>query len=165
LPMMLWIIHCQDMTKSSMIQPRNRIRKNFAQLLFVSSGMYLVVLQHRNIHKLTTTTTLDGVQVKADTQRRDSGNVLTSGDPPMERSFSNLELFFSSFPGDHELKDDDTINGFTELRETFIRSLQFFWPRDYILELRLSWTTRRTRTIKNVKDWFHGSNRCSRMTL
>jgi hypothetical protein len=80
-------------------------------------------------------TTSDVVEVKDDKsvkQRHDDGNMHNNRDSPMDMSFSNLELFVSAFPGQDDLKDEDAINGFTELRETFIRSLQFFWPRDYI---------------------------------
>lgn len=45
-----------------------------------------------------------------------------------ETSFSKLQLFLSAFPGSGP--EDENINGFGELRETFLRTLQFFWTPD-----------------------------------
>ena len=57
---------------------------------------------------------------------------LTPTKTPSEEAFSNLELFVSVFPGNRgtTLDDGDFIRGLTELRETFARTLLFFWPRD-----------------------------------
>jgi hypothetical protein len=55
------------------------------------------------------------------------GAILDSIPLDESSSFSNLQLFVSSFPGDEEA---DNVNGFTELQSTLIRSLKFFWPRD-----------------------------------
>jgi hypothetical protein len=54
-----------------------------------------------------------------------------------EAAFSKLELFLSAFPGTEQPNGGDRIDGFTELRETFIRTIQFFWPK-YRHQLRIT---------------------------
>lgn len=58
--------------------------------------------------------------------------------PPAELAFSKLQLFVTTFPGNlkgldknhpEDNNEESTMNGFVELRETFLRTLQFFWPR------------------------------------
>jgi len=62
------------------------------------------------------------------TKQRTNANDTRS---PMAKAFSNLELFVSTFPGKPmPIREDEDVNGFTELKETFIRTLQFFWPRE-----------------------------------
>uniref|UniRef100_A0A7S4ALP7 Uncharacterized protein n=1 Tax=Pseudo-nitzschia australis TaxID=44445 RepID=A0A7S4ALP7_9STRA len=58
--------------------------------------------------------------------------VAKKDDSRMIEAFSKLELFIPIFPGD---LNTDRINGFVEFRETFVRSVRFFWPRD---ELRVT---------------------------
>jgi hypothetical protein len=51
----------------------------------------------------------------------------THKDDAASASFSNLEIFLSAYPGNETAGE---VNGFTEMQSTFIRSLEFFWPRD-----------------------------------
>ena len=47
-------------------------------------------------------------------------------------AFSKLDLFLPIFPGNLNPGETDSIDGLVEMNETFVRSLQFFWPRDKI---------------------------------
>ena len=49
-----------------------------------------------------------------------------------EISFSKLQLFASAFPGDYFKTKGSTFVGFGEMRSTLIRSLEFFWPLEYL---------------------------------
>ena len=57
-------------------------------------------------------------------------DVSKTEDKRREEAFSKLELLLPMFPGTPNPKDDENIDGFVEMKETFVRSLQFFWPRD-----------------------------------
>ena len=80
---------------------------------------------------------------------------------PTDRAFSRLELFLSTFPGNTNIEESGIINGFTELRETFIRTLEFFWPRENIRITAVIDNTafsndyERIQMISSFKSFFH----------
>ena len=67
----------------------------------------------------------------SDYQQRNSPQSILQLQSPRVKAFSDLEIFISTFPGKMTpFQEDEVIYGFEELKQTLVRTLEFFWPRD-----------------------------------